>query len=188
MESMIGPAVNVLLILTAGLVSIPWLRDAVEVSRTRVTPMAPNSNDEAQRIFLDLLNEATKEIVMYDDGDTDAGSLYQSRDVVRAMEAKIRSNPDFRVDCVLNKRTGETLFEKELASYPNVRVRQRRADPSRVHYKIVDGRKAYVSCHEHGRTIRNRRMIDCTNALSRHRDSRPLALRRYFDDFERHAA
>ena len=185
---MIGSALNVLLIAIAALVSIPWLRDVVEVSRTRVTPMAPNSNDEAQRIFLDLLGEATTEIVIYDDGDTQAGSLYQSREVVRALEDKIRANPEFKIDCVLNDATGATLFERELARHSNVRIRPRSADPSRIHYKIIDGRKAYVSCHEHGTTARNRRMIDCTNALSRNRNSRPLALRRYFDDFERHAA
>lgn len=188
METMIGPAVNLLLIVIAGLVSIPWLRDAVEVSRTRVTPMAPNSNDEAQRIFLGLLREARKEIVMYDDGDTHPESLYQSEEVVQAIKAKIGANPEFRIDCVLNERTGATLFERDLDGQSNVRIRRRRANPSRIHYKIVDGRKAYVSCHEHGKTARNRRMIDCTNALSRRRNSRPLALRRYFEDFERHAA
>ena len=57
-------AVNGLLILIAGLLSIRWLRDAVEVSRTRVVRMAPNSNEEAERSFLDLLREAQNEIVM----------------------------------------------------------------------------------------------------------------------------
>ncbi len=30
-------------------------------------------------------------------------------------------------------------------------------------------------------------MIDCTDALSRRRNRRPLALRRYFEDFECYA-
>ena len=101
---MIASAASVLLIVTAGLFSIRWLRDAVEVSRTRVTRMSPNSNEEAERIFLELLREAQNEIVMYDDGDTGAGSLYQSETVVQEIKAKLRKNPRFRVDCLLNKK------------------------------------------------------------------------------------
>ena len=187
----LGPsAVNGLLMLIAGLLGIRWLRDAVEVSRTRVVRMAPNSNEEAEQSFLDLLREAQNEIVMYDDGDTDEKSLYQSETVVEAIKNKIQENSRFRVDCVLNDRRGATRFERELGGESAVRIRRRRDDPSRIHYKIIDGRKAYVSCHAPGGTARNRTMIDCTNALSRHRHRgvRPLALRRYFDDFERHAA
>lgn len=185
----LGPsAVNGLLILIAGLLSIRWLRDAVEVSRTYVVRMTPNSNEAAERIFLDLLREAKDEIVMYDDGDTNEESLYQSEAVVEAIKNKIQENSRFRVDCVLNDRNGATRFERELDRKSAVRIRRRRDNPSRIHYKIIDGRKAYVSCHALGGTARNRTMIDCTNALSRHRGVRPLALRRYFDDFERHAA
>lgn len=186
---MIGlSAVNGLLILIAGLFSIRWLRDAVEVSRTHVVRMASNSNEEAERIFLDLLREAKDEIVMYDDGDTNEESLYQSEAVVEAIKNKIQENSRFKVDCVLNDCKGVTRFEKEFARKPTVHIRRRRDNPSRIHYKIIDGRKAYVSCHALGGTARNRTMIDCTNAPSRHRGVRPLALRRYFEDFERHAA
>lgn len=189
MEAMLAPTVSVLLIVGAGLFSSRWLRDAVEVSRTRVIRMSPNSNEEAERIFLELLREAQNEIVMYDDGDTGEGSLYQSETVVQEIKAKLRKNPGFKVDCLLNHRTGSTLFEKELDQVTSgVRIRQRRDDPSRIHYKIIDGRKAYVSCHRQGQAARNRTMIDCTNALPRRRKGRPLALRRYFDDFERHVA
>lgn len=189
METMIGPVVNILLTAAAGLLSIPWLRDAVEVSRTRVIEMPPNSNEAAARIFLELLGEAKTELVMYDDGDPHEGSLYQSQEVVQAIKDKIRENPKFQVDCVLNTRTGATLFETELAlEQQNVRIRERRANPSRVHYKIIDAQKAYVSCHQLGEMARNRRMIDCSSALSRRHGRRPLALRRYFNDFECYAA
>ena len=188
METMIGPVVNILLTVAAGLFSIRWLRDAVEVSRTRVTEMSPNNNEAAEQIFLELLDEAETEIVMYDAGDDDDGSLYQSQEVVQAIRDKLHENAEFKVDCVLNNRAGATLFETELAQEPNVKIRERRDNPSRVHYKIIDGRKAHVSCHEPGKMVRNSRMIDCSNAPSRRRDWRPLALRRYFDDFESCAA
>ena len=149
--------------------------------------MVPNSDEDAEAVVLRLIGEAESEIVMYDDGDASDGSLYQSSRVVQAIQDKIRERPDFVVRCVLNN-TDNTRFERELGGNPNVSVRRRRGNPSRVHYKIIDGRKAYISCHQLGQTVRNRRVIDCTRSQSRHHGRRPLALRRYFDDFERHAA
>ncbi len=186
MESMTVPLVNVVLMLAAGIISIPWLRDAVEVSRTVVTEMPPNSNAEAEQVFLELLEEAETEILMYDDGDVGEGSLYQSPKVVEAIKAKLQENPGFRVRCVLNE-LDDTLFKRQLAP-PGVDIRLRSSNPSRVHYKIIDGMKAYVSCHQPGEVARNRRMIDCTNAPSRRPGRHPLALQRYIEDFERHAA
>ena len=186
MEPMIVPLVNVVLVLAAGIASIPWLRDAVEVSRTMVSEMPPNSNAEAEQVFLDLLREAETEIVMYDDGDIGEGSLYQSPKVVEAIKTKLQENPEFRVRCVLNEMH-DTLFERELVTILGVEIRRRSSNPSRVHYKIIDGLKAYVSCHQPGEAARNRRMIDCTNAPSRRQGRHPLALQRYFEDFERYA-
>ena len=187
MESMIVPLVNVVLMLAAGIISIPWLRDAVEVSRTVVTEMPPNSNAEAEQVFLELLEEAETEIMMYDDGDVDEGSLYQSPKVVEAIKAKLQENSGFRVRCVLNG-LNDTLFKRQLTATLGVDIQLRRSNPSRVHYKIIDGLKAYVSCHQPGEGARNRRMIDCTNAPSRRPGRHPLALQRYVEDFERHAA
>ena len=149
MEPMIVPLVNVVLVLAAGIASIPWLRDAVEVSRTMVSEMPPNSNAEAEQVFLDLLREAETEIVMYDDGDIGEGSLYQSPKVVEAIKTKLQENPEFRVRCVLNEMH-DTLFERELVTILGVEIRRRSSNPSRVHYKIIDGLKAYVSCHQPG--------------------------------------
>ena len=160
-----------------------WLRDTVEVSRTIVSPLPPNSDDDAVNDFLDLLVEARKEVVMYDDGDTAEGSLYQSSRVVDAIRKKIEEYQDFHVDCTLNRMHGDTLFEQKLRSHHNVHIWQRSSHESREHYKIFDGRKAYVSCHEPGSKMRNRSIIDCTKAMSKSHP-RPLALRRYFDDFK----
>ena len=185
--NMLPLAFDFLLAAVVARICIPWLRDAVEVSRTQVTDLPTNDNEEAEKAFLALLTEAEAEVVMYDDGDTNDGSLYMSQEVVQAIKDKLREQPAFRVECVLNKRTGVTRFETELAEERNVRIRERRENPSRIHYKIIDGKKAYVSCHQSGNAARNRRIIDCTNALSRHAGHRPLALQRYFNDFEKYA-
>ena len=98
-------------------------------------------------------------------------------------------NPAFLVHCVLNNKLGDTLMERELKAHPNVTIRQRRpGTQSRVHYRIIDRKKAYVSCHQPGQANRNRKLIDCTHALSRRPKMPPLALRRYLDDFEHHVA
>lgn len=189
MEPIYWSAINSALIAIAAIACIPRIRDAFEVSRTEVTEMLPNSNAEAIQIVLKLLDEANSELIMYDDGDTADDSLYQNEALIFAIKEKIRKNPDFQVLCVLNHCAGETRFEQALTALPNVSIRQRRiSQQSRVHYKIIDGRKAYVTCHELGQVDRNRKMIDCANAMSRRKNTRPLALRRYFEDFEHHAA
>ena len=178
---------NAIMVVTAAIVSFRWLHAAIEVSRTVVTEMPPNSNEEVERLLLELLAEARYEIMMYDDGDPDVGSLYQSREFVDAVKKKIADNPAFRVLCVLNYLSGETLFEQELGQLSTVSIRRRASKPSRIHYKIIDGRKAYVSCHQRKHATRNRKMIDCSKALPRG-GRRPLVLRRYLNDFENHAA
>lgn len=175
-----------LLLAASALLSWKWMRDAAELSRVKVVKMRPNSDEVVVANFLQLLAEASVELVMYDDGDTSPESLYQDRRAVDALRDRLE-DPDFAVDCVLNNRNGETLFERALGGLPNVRIRSRVSNPRRVHYKIIDRRKAYVSCHDVGQKTRGRKLIDCTDVPLR-RGRTPIALRRYFNDFERHAA
>ena len=176
-----------LLLAANALLSWKWLRDAAELSHVKVVKMTPHDDEVVVTDFLQLLAEASVEIVMYDDGDTSPESLYQDRRAVDALRDRLVEDPDFTIDCVLNDRNGETLFESALEGLPNVRIRSRASNPRRVHYKIIDRRKAYVSCHDVGQKTRGRKLIDCTDVpLTRGRT--PIALRRYFDDFERHAA
>jgi len=127
-----------------GIVGIPKLRDAVEVSQTVVIEMEPNTDADAIETCLRLFEEAEHEI--------------------------------------------ETRFETELDGLEGVRIRRRTANPKREHYKIVDNRKAYVSCHDRGENVRGRKLIDCTNVQERRRRPHPLALQPYFADFEENAA
>ena len=88
MEDLLWAVANALPILIAMAISIPWLQDAAEVSRTNVTELPPNNNEEVVLATLGLLREADSEIIMYDDGDTDPESLYQSNDVVQGDSEK----------------------------------------------------------------------------------------------------
>ena len=188
METLLsGALVNALLLGLAVVIGVRQLRNAVEVSRTDVTKMRPNSDTSVEAIVLKLIEQAEREVVLYDDGESTKGSLYQSRRVVDALRSKLQA-PSFKVDCVLNEMTGTTLFERELGPLDNVRIRQRRENPSTIHYKIFDGTVGYISRHRPGEPTRNRKLIDCTRAQSRFPGKRPLALRRYFEDFHRNAA
>ena len=183
----IGFGVNMLLLTIAAWIGSSQLRDAIEVSRTDVIEMPSNSDTSVERILLRLIDQAQQEIVMYGGNDPTEESPYRSKLVVDALKEKLR-NPEFRLACVLDFRTGETLFERELEPLRNVTIRTRRENPSTIHYKIFDGTVGYISRHRPGGTVRNRKLIDCTRAQSRHPGERPLALRRYFNDFNRYAA
>jgi hypothetical protein len=180
------PAINVALTLIAAFAVIPWLRDVAEVSRTIVTDLGLNSDEDAKAHFLNLLEEATSEVIMYDDGDLGQESIYQSADVIAALRQKLERFPGFVVRCELNHLNGETRFEREL-QHSRVFISGRAAE-DRTHYKVFDRKKAYVSRHGVGETARNRRLIDCTNAPSRKPELPPIALRPYIEDFEQNAA
>ena len=164
----------------------------LQISRTKTTKMRPNSNAEVRQILLKLLADARSELVMYDDGDPHPDSIYENAKFVDAVRAKLRENPSFRVRCVLNYPTGKTRFERAFQDQaPGVTIARRDSEPSRVHYKIVDQRKAYVSSHRRRASARNRRMIDCSDALPlwplRKLGFRSVKLRQFFRDFEDHA-
>ncbi len=173
------------------LATIPMLVATVKISRIVVEELPPNTDKDAIETCLELFREAQHEIIMYDDGDTGEKSLYQSEDVVSLLEEKL-ADPQFHVRCMLNQPTGETRVEEVLKAFPdNAEIIHRTKDHRRVHYKIVDGRKAYVSCHDLGARDRSRKIIDCTRAMPVFPSifkQRPVALRPYFADFDTHAA
>lgn len=184
---MLVSLVNLVGAAVALIVGIPKLRDAVEVSQTVVIEMEPNTDADAIETCLRLFEEAEHEIVMYDDGDGSKGSIYQSEALVELLKRKLDGG-QFSLQCVLNDPTGNTRFETELDGLKGVSIRRRTANPKREHYKIVDNRKAYVSCHDRGENVRGRKLIDCTNVQERRRRPHPLALQPYFADFEENAA
>lgn len=72
--ALVGAVVNVVGLAIALAVGIPWLRNAIDASQTRIYDLPPNNDEVAEQDCLDLLRAANSSIVMYDDGDTDKGS------------------------------------------------------------------------------------------------------------------
>ena len=171
-----------LLGLTAGAYVIWALDDAERMTETVSTEETLNSNELARTAFLELLDEAERRMIVYDDGDGDAESIYQSEVVVGAVQSKLDVKPRFRLKCVFNS-SASTLFKERFKGNPRVEVRLRRDSQKRIHYKIIDGRKAYVSHHAPGSQRRAVKMITCRRPLF----GNASELDHYFEDFRGHA-
>ena len=157
--------------------------DAHRVAAIVATETTENSDEKAKSAFLDLLRAAKKEMIVYDDGDANPGSIYEDENIVKAVKQKIKDNPKFHMDCVFNKDE-ETLFRRRLADVSGVQIRKRETNPKRIHYKIIDGRTAYVSVHEEGSAERLAKTIECKLFPL---TSRAPELRHYFKDFDSYA-
>lgn len=158
------------------------------LSQVRVTPTSANDDEYAFRRFLELLEEAKHSMLVYDDGDATSESLYERQEVVEAIQAKLEATPKFEMVFLFNLHQN-TLVRKTFENDDHVKIYQRpENDQRRVHYKIIDGKKAYVSRHALGSNIRNVKEIDCTPVDGdRNADYvRQTALGEYLDDFSRH--
>lgn len=150
----------------------------------------PDVNDDAAAVesFVGMLSEAQESMIVYDDGDNTAGSLYNAPQVVSAVHDKLQANPGFVLMCLFNC-DDDLLFRKELAARPQVTIRTRDSSvpAHEIHYKIIDGgAKAYLSRHRLGSSERKFEIVDCTDVSLRHRDRvANVVLGRYKDHFKR---
>lgn len=157
---------------------------AVELMKIR-TAEGVNDHEKARVAFRDLLAEADSDMILYDDGNSMEGSIYEDQAVVDAVRRKLAENPRFEMECMFSS-PDETLFRKELGNEPRVTITRRKGGRSSVHYKIIDGgRKAHVSRHALGQERRRFKIIDATEASRR---ARNVALGDFFTDFREHHA
>ena len=128
-----------------------------------------NSTQLATRAFLDLVEAAEREMMICDDGNNMAESLYNSEVVVKAVEDRLEGNPELRILCVFFS-DDDTLFVKTFDGNERVKVR-RGVKPRRdIHFKIIDaGRKGYISAHPYGATERRYKWYDCSRVRERTR-------------------
>ncbi len=173
--------------LVASTVVIVWLlHRAFQYVYVKVSPVRINDDDSVVSNFIELLGEARTSMILYDDGNDMAGSVYNDSRVIDAVRSKLRSNPDFELRCLFNCDE-DVKFRREFSNEPQVDIRTR-CDVGRerkVHYKIIDGGiKAYLSRHELGSSQRRFKIIDCTNVSKRHRSRvAGIVLRKHTEDF-----
>ena len=143
-----------------------------------------NSDHTAVEHFVALLNEAEKNMVVYDDGNKMEGSIYESQEIVEAVRQKLSENPHFRLSCYFNFGDS-TLFTEAFAGSPGVQIEVGQGDrpDDDVHYKIIDGGlKAHLSRHKLSSKKRRCKVIDCSNVPRRlMADVTGVLLQRYED-------
>ena len=173
--------------LTACTVFMLWLlHRTFQYVYVEVSPVQINDDDSVVSNFIELLDEARTSMILYDDGNDIAGSMYNDTRVIDAVHSKLRHNPDFELRCLFNCDDA-VEFRKQFADEPQVEIRTRTDMDSdgRTHYKIIDGGlKAYLSRHCLGSRQRQSKTVDCSNVSKRHRRRvAEFVLSRYTMDF-----
>ncbi len=167
-------------VLAMGIVSV-----ALKLASLVDVQVIKNDDNIAKKKFLLLLGEAERRMLVYDDGNDNPHSIYNQTDVIERIKEKLRTTPQLKLDCVFND-DDETLFKKTFLNHDQVSIRLRLRNPKRVHYKIIDGQKGYISRHEHDSVDRDGEWVDAS-AIWPPLASRWLIFRRYYDDHHRYA-
>jgi len=122
-----------------------------------------NDNSTAVKTFLELLDSAEKNLVIFDDGNIFEDSIYMNMHVLNRIDEKLKSSKKFKITCLFNFKE-QTDFEKKFSAscyaekveikYP-LKGLERPDDEKEKHYKIVDdGKLVHIS--EHSKSDENR--------------------------------
>ena len=150
-----------------------------------------NDDGIAAEKFLELLEQAQRDMIVYGDGGKGANtaSIYEDQGFCESFKKKLNATPDLDLRICFNFDE-TTQFMETLADHPRVTIktlgRTERDRPDNMHYKVIDGQKAYLSRHALGSGERTFRSVDCTGV--RIKIVRELVaystLGEYIEDFE----
>ena len=151
-----------LAIATVGLSVVALAVHAARMGVRRFTGL--NDPGTSKSYFLLLLAQAQSSMMVYDDGNDVADSLYTNEEVLDAIEKKFRDTPKFTMQCLLNCPVPERMrdkFSKE--SRMDARTTGLGSDaPRDTHLKIIDkGRMAYLTQHDYDSMVRPYELVDC---------------------------
>lgn len=112
-----------------------------------------NDNAHATSIFLGLVNQTRKSIIIHDDGNNSPGSVYNNEEVMESLRSRIRKH-GIQIRCLFNDADEPLALLDLVREFPdNVDIwylEGDRPEPD-IHYKIVDGGKlVHLSKHAHG--------------------------------------
>lgn len=143
-----------------------------------------NDDDTAATTFTDILRTAKRTLVIHDDGNKMAGTVYDDADVVEAVRRQLAGNQALRIRCLFNDREDLDLVRQMKSEYPDrfqVWYRKGPRPPGDIHYKIADGAFGHLSSHGHGQPERRFKLLDCSDAKPR---TRKRVLGKHLDQFE----
>ena len=153
------------------------------LARTARWHRGDNDDDTVYEVFSRLLQNATTDMIIHDDGDDTPGSMYNEPRVIADLRQHTARGVVVRI--YFNQRAA--LAVNELAQERPERVIIRYNAGERpvddVHYKIIDqGRQGYLSRHRAGSRRRRYEVINCLRSPERERSE---IFGRYLERFER---
>ena len=167
----IAYAAVVILLLGTGYLG--WMLFLIaEHGRVKRSKLRINDGTVTKEEFIRLLDQAHDVMIVHDDGDKIADSIYDSREIIDRVRKKLEESANFQIRCLFNYDNPDLLFRKAAIDLPQVEIRVRKSDAVRAekglrsHYKVIDnGRQAYLSWHHTGSPQRFYRTVDCSRVL-----------------------
>ena len=143
-----------------------------------------NDDKLAVNKFMELLNQAERGLIIYDDGDKVEDSIYDNKEVVEALKHKMEASPSLVVKVLFNEKTNVLLLDEMSQIGDQFEIRYRKGDrPEKdVHFKIADNTLGYFSQHDLGDTKRDFHFYDARYASRRARKRAFGNHLRYFDE------
>ncbi len=112
-----------------------------------------NDNEKAISNLIELLQNAERSIIMYDDGSKASADVYDDAGLISAAKARMDQQSQLRIRCFFNYE-GELAFVEELSRRYKGRFeakvrRSKRRPRGDKHFKIADGGTiGYISDHK----------------------------------------
>ena len=145
-----------------------------------------NDDDQAVGTFIEVLNHATRSLIVHDDGNCMDGTVYNDPKVIQAVESRLETCPDLVVKCLFNVEEELAmvhLLRDKYADRFQVRYRTGPRPGFNVHYKIADaGCIGHFSDHDFGAAERDYELYDCTTVGQTERNA---VFKKYVTRFHR---
>ena len=143
-----------------------WRAQPFEVVFTSGT----NDDTEAVSKFVEVVQHATKNLIVHDDGNKMHGTIYDNPEAIEALKRQMNKHEDLVVKCLFNIPDELKMVDELRQHYPErFKVKYRRWPWSRpafdVHYKIADdGAFGHLSHHAMEGKKRHFEVRDCSAA------------------------
>ena len=144
------------------------------------------TNDDSAAIahFNEVLSHASTELLIHDDGDQVAGTVYNNDATIEAVRERLEKYKHLKIKCLFNFDQDIKMTElcAEFGDRFEVRYLHKRPSDD-VHFKIADrGKWAYLSTHPQGDHRRDGEICNGTRASKRVRQRFVGDLIEAFDD------
>lgn len=163
MDMVQGAEWAILAVVAASFLVCLYLVVSVQGDLRMLEEYGENTDEQARDMFMDLLGQTRRRIVIHDDGNYFPGSVYNDPNVIDALRERARRRK-IRVRCLFNDADEElgliklARSEESRGQIEVWKLRGGRREPD-VHYKIVDsGRLVHLSRHDHGASEREYRL------------------------------